>query len=243
MSESDWTVLSSSLGGASVAKGATAGIPRPNGGGSFCYGFNSKALVDGAVGLFVNKTNFAPMTKGGSIRGALKRSAGGGSSGFAPLLFIGLQGAAVSDSGYLLGLGDDDPHHIVLRKGSIVTGLPDLAPDPDGANHVLMRSTETFELDTWLHLRLDMIVQGSGDVLLQVFQNDLDAHPVTAPTWALVAGMEGPQYPTIEGFVDDALGVNTGSPPYTSGRGGFAFRVEDVTRRSFFDHVELARQL
>jgi hypothetical protein len=242
MASADWTILTDSLGAANVARGVTAGITKPNGGGSFVYGFNSKAIVDGAVGLHNNQANFAPMSKGGSVRGAMKRSLGGGKTGFAPFLFICLGGSSVNDSGYLLGLGDDDPAHIVLRKGSIVTGLPDNAANPP-TNDILMRSTETFEEDTWVHLRLDAIVQGSGDVLLQVFQNDLDSYTVSSPTWANITGMEGPQYPSITGFVDDALGVNTGSAPYTSGRGGFAFRVEDVTRRVFFDHCEIARQL
>jgi hypothetical protein len=241
MAEADWTVLTDSLG-ASVVKGVTAGVTKPNGGGNFVYGFNSTAIVDGAVGLHNNQTNFAPMSKGGSVRGALKRAPGGGKTGFAPFLFVGLQGGSVNDLGYLLGLGDDDPHHIVLRKGSIVTGLQDVTPNPPTTD-VLMRSTESYEEDTWLHLRLDMIVQGSGDVLLQVFMNDLDTNTVGSPVWERITGMEGPQYPTIEGFVDDALGVNTGSLPFTSGRGGFAFRVEDVTRRVFFDHMEVARQL
>lgn len=242
MAQSEWTLLTDSLPGASVARGVTSGITKPNGGGNFVYGFNSLAIVDGAVALHNNQVNFAPMASGGSVRGAVKRSVGGGKSGFAPFLFIGLQGPSVNDLGYLLGLSDADPHHISLRKGSIVTGLPDGGVDPDASPNILMRSTATFEEDTWLHLRLDMIVQGTGDVLLQVFANDLDTNPVTAPVWAQVAGMEGPQSPTIDGFVDDAIGVNTGSAPFTSGRAGMAFRVEDVTRRSFFDHLEVARQ-
>jgi hypothetical protein len=242
MAESEWTFLTGGLGIGSVARGVTAGVAKPNGGGSFVYGFNSRAIVDGAVALHNNQASFVPMVKGCSIRGAIKRAPGGGPIGFAPFLFGGLQGGAVTDQGYLLGLGDDDPHHIVLRKGSIVGGLPDDVPNPPTTD-VLLRSSASFSEDEWHHLRLDMIVQGTGDVLLQCFQNDLGVNPVTAPVWALIPGMEGPQYPAIAGFVDDALGVNTGSPPFTSGRGGFAFRVEDVTRRAFFDHLEIARQL
>lgn len=243
MAESDFAVLTSSLSPASVARGVTAGVTKPNGGGSFVYGFNSLEIVDGASALACSLTNFYPTSSGGSVRAAMMRAAGGGNEGFAPFIFMCLQGPAVSNSGYLLGLGDDDPYHIVLRKGSIASGLPDLVPDPDGTNHVLMRSTETYEIDTWLHLRLDVIVQGSGDVLLQCYQNDLDTNPVTSPVWTLIPGMEGPLYPGITGFVDDALGINTGSVPYTSGRGGFAFRVEDATRRSYFDAFEMARQI
>jgi len=243
MAQADWAFLTGGLGSGSVARGVTAGVVPPNGGGSFVYGFNSLAIVDGAVALCCSLSGFAPMAKGGSIRGAIKRAPGGGAIGFAPFFFIGLQGGAVSDSGYLLGLGDESPHHIVLRKGSILTGLPDLAADPDGTSHILMRSTDTFEEDTWLQLRLDFIVQGSGDVVLQCFANDLTVNAVTAPVWETIAGMEGPLIPSVEGFVDDALGINTGSVPFTSGRAGFAFRVEDVTRRAHFDSIEIARQL
>jgi len=133
----------------------------------------------------------------------------------------------------LLGLGDGDPHHIVLRKGMLSTGLPDVVPGTQG---VLRRSSATFALGTWLHLRLDMVVNQNGDVLLQVFQNDLAAHPIgTAPLWAAVPGMDE--------FIDDALEVNSGSPAFTSGRAGFGFFTKDVTRRSFFDAVEIYRQL
>jgi hypothetical protein len=44
-------------------------------------------------------------------------------------------------------------------------------------------------------------------------------------------------------FIDDHLGINSGSQPLTSGRGGFGFAVRDVTRRGFFDHLELYRQV
>jgi len=43
-------------------------------------------------------------------------------------------------------------------------------------------------------------------------------------------------------FIDDNTGINSGSQPLTSGRGGFGVMVKDATRRSFFDHVELLRQ-
>jgi hypothetical protein len=72
--------------------------------------------------------------------------------------------------------------------------------------------------------------------VLKVFQNDLAAHALgTPPDWQPVSGM-------VE-FIDDHLGINSGSQPLTSGRGGFGCSVKDVTRRSFFDHVELFRQV
>src|SRR5262245_469960 len=233
MAEIDWTFLNDGLDAATVDRGVTTGIARPPGGGSFVFGFNSLSTAQGVVALFTNQLNFAPMAKGGSVRGAIQRGISGGPLGFAPLLFVGLQGPSVNDLGYLLGLGDGDPHHIVLRKGGLSGGLPDIPPGTQG---VLRRSTGTFLPGTWVHLRLDMIANLNGDVLLQVFQNDLVANPLGgAPSWQPVPGMSE--------FIDDALGINSGSQPFTSGRAGFGFFTKDVTRRGFLDHVEVHRQL
>jgi hypothetical protein len=233
MAETDWTFLNDGLDAATVDRGVTNGIARPPGGGNFVYGFNSLSTAQGAVALFTNQLNFAPMQKGGSVRGAIQRGVSGGPLNFAPFLFIGLQGPSVNDTGYLLGLGDGDPHHIVLRKGPLSGGLDDIAPGTEG---ILRRSTGSSSPGTWLHLRLDMVVNLNGDVLLQVFQNDLVAHPLgSAPSWVAVPGMDQ--------FIDDALGINSGAQPFTSGRGGFGFFTKDVTRRGFFDQVEVYRQL
>ena len=231
MASKDWTYLNDGLDIATVDRGVTAGIPRPPGGGSFLFGFNSLTVAKGAVALFANVVNFAPMAKGGSIRGCLQRGPGGGPTAFSPFLFLCGQDTSVNDNAYLVGLSDDDPHRIVLCKGAVVRGTP--ASNGPG---VLLRSSDSFVQGTWLHLRLDVIVNPNGDVVLSVFRNDVDNHPLgTAPDWEPVAGM-----PT---FIDDALGINSGSQPFTSGRGGFGFAVSDVTRRGFFDQLELARQV
>jgi hypothetical protein len=125
MAEADWTYLNDGLDIATVDRGVTAGIARPPGGGSFLFAFNSLAAVEGAVALFANLVNFAPMAKGGSIRGCVQRGPGGGPTGFSPFLFLCCQGNSVNDSAYLLGLSDDDPHRIVLRKGMVTAGIPD----------------------------------------------------------------------------------------------------------------------
>lgn len=231
MAEIDWSYLNGGLDIAAVDRGVTAGIARPPGGGNFVFGFNSLVAAEGAVALFANLASFAPMAKGASIRGCLQRGPGGGPTGFSPYLFVCGQGTSVNDSAYLLGLSDDDPHRIVLRKGAVASGLP----DADGPG-VLLKSAESFVLGTWIHLRLDAIVNTNGDVVLKVLQNDLDLHPLgTPPGWEAVEGM-------VE-FIDDQLGINSGSQPLTSGRGGFGFSVGDVTRRAYFDHLELHRQL
>jgi hypothetical protein len=231
MGSSDWSFLNGGLDVATVDRGVTAGVARPPGGGDFLYAFNSLAPTLGAVGLFANLVDFAPMAKGGSIRGCLQRGPGGGPTGFSPFLFLGARGPAVQDTAYLLGLSDDDPHRIVLRKGSIAAGLP----GSDGPG-LLLHSSESFIQGTWLHLRLDLIVNDNSDVVLQAFRNDLIAQPLgTPPSWQPIPGMPA--------FIDDALGINSGSQPFTSGRAGFAFAVKDVTRRAFFDQLELARQV
>lgn len=231
MAETDWTYLNNGLDLASVDRGVTAGIATPPGGGNFLFGFNSLAAVQGAVGLFANLANFAPMAKGGSIRGCIQRGAGGGPTGFAPFLFLCCQGNSVNDSAYLLGLSDDDPHRVVLRKGAIAVGLP----DADGPG-VVSKSAASFSQGSWLNVRLDVIVNTNGDVVLKTFSNDLAAHPLgSAPDWQPIVGMAD--------FIDDQLGINSGSQPLTSGRGGFGFSVRDVTRRGYFDNLELLRQV
>lgn len=229
MAEADWSYLNDGLPAASVDRGVTAGIARPPGGGIFLFGFNSLAVATGAVALFVNLPGFAPMQKGASIRGCVQRGPGGGATGFSPFLFLCGQGTSVNDQAYLLGLSDDDPHRVVLRKGSVAGGVP-----PEGPG-TLLQSGESFAQGTWLHLRLDAIVNGNGDVVLAAFRNDLALHPLgTPPDWQPIPGMPA--------FLDDQLGINSGSQPLTSGRGGFGFAVRDVTRRGFFDQLELARQ-
>jgi hypothetical protein len=231
VAEADWAVLNDGLDIATVDRGVTTGITPPNGGGSFVHGFASLANTPGASGLYATQADFNPLAKGGSMRGALQRGPGGGATLFAPLLFLCAGGNSVNDTCYKLGLSDEDPHRILLRKGSIVTGIAGVST----STGLLMQSSSTYVQGTWVHMRLDVIVNLSGDVILLAYINDLDSNPVTAPVWVEVPGMEG-------GFVDDALGVASGSPPLTSGRAGFAFQTAEVTRRGWFDHLELLRQ-
>lgn len=235
MAQSNFTIMTTSLDAAVVDRGVTAGTTVPNGGGTFVYGFNSLQVPgSGGVALFANQLNYAPMASGGSIRGAIRRATSGGTTGWAPFLFIGAQGPDINDAGYLLGLSDDDPSHIVLKKGTLSLGIPSGTPDPTN-NGILRRSTDAIDIDTWYQLRLDMVVNGSGDVILKCFMSDLDLYAVTGPTWTTINGMAD--------FTDDSLGVNTGSAPYTSGRAGYGMQVSDVTRRAYFDQIEVFRQL
>lgn len=243
MGQDNFAVLNDGLSAESVRRGVTAGGSPPNGGGSYVFGMHAVENVKGAAGLNCTQTGFSPTAKGGRIAGAMKRGPIGGTSGFAPFLFFAAEGSSVNDSAYLLGLSDEVASHIELRKGPIVGGLPDAAVTPSVAPNLLMRSIDTFKLNEWQHLRLDVIVQGTGDVILQVFRSDLALHAVSAPVWETVPGMEGPDAPTFAGFVDDTLGVRTGSAPLLSGRLGFAARFESANRVVYFDHIAVDRQL
>lgn len=233
MAEADWTFLGGGLNASSLRRGAIAAAAvsggAPNGGGDFIFGFNSMEDVTGAAGLYVNDADFSPNDFGMSIKGAVKRGPSGATTGWSPFLFILAQGTSINDEGYLLGLEDDDPHKIILRKGRIGDGVP----ADDGAG-VLRASTESFANNTWLHLRVDALVNENGDVVIRVFRNDLGTNPVTAPVWAAIPGMAE--------FVDDSLGINSGSVPFTSGRAGFGVAVGGITQRSLFDHIDIRRQ-
>lgn len=231
MAESDWTFMEDGLADANVVRGVTGGLPTAPGGGQFLYGFNSLSEARGAVALRVNGANFHPLEKGGSIRGCVKRGEGPGATGFSPFLFLGAQGKSVNDTAYLLGLSDEEPSRIVLRKGALAVGIP----SSDGPG-VLLKSSPSFMQGEWLHLRLDMIVNANGDVVLRCLYNDLKTHPLnTAPDWKPIPGMLS--------FEDDRLRVNSGSAPLLSGHAGFGFETKAMTRRGYFGHLEIHRQL
>jgi hypothetical protein len=139
----------------------------------------------------------------------------------------------VNDYAYMLGLLDQDPYEIVLAKATIVAGLVEEAT----AVRILRRSSAQYNIGDglWHHLRLDCIVQPSGDVLLQCYESDLSTYPLSgAPSWQSIDGMTD--------FVDDALQINTGSPPLWGGCWGYAFAVANaINRRGAFDALEVYR--
>ena len=237
MASADWTVLTDSLTSTSIARGVTAGLTPPNGGGSFVYAMNSLLSAVGVLGLYATpqapNVNFSPMLSGGDIRGAIQRGVGGSTTGVAAMLFLGLGGNDVANLGYILGLADGDPCHIELRKGSLALGLPD--ENVGGPNKILARSSITVPEGTWMHLRLEMVCNGNGDTVLNCYMSDLTAHAVTSPVWTPIPGMSQ--------FIDDPAGINSGSLPFVGGYAGFAARVTDATRRAYFDQIQIAKQL
>lgn len=235
MASVDWTALTGSIDNAVVRSGVTSGITPPPGGGSFVYGFNSRSTpaVAGARAFkYITDVNFDPIPSnfGGQITGAVIRLPSGGTTGFSPFLFFSEQANDATGTGYMVGLQDDEPSAIVIVKGPLSLGLPaGLA----GENGILRKSSESVNADTWVHLRLDVIVQGTGDVLLQAYKND--SGDVTTPVWSTIEGMDQ--------FIDDSLGINTGTDPLTGGRCGFGMQASDVSRKGAIDHVTIQRQL
>lgn len=244
MGQADWKELDGVLAAASLRRGVvfgTGSFTPPSGGGSFIFGYNSLANVKGAHGMYVDLTGFTPTgdglpppSGGGIVRGAVKRVASPGAKGFSPMLFFACQGSppSVNDYAYLLGLSDADPYEIVLAKAPIVAGLA----EADSNVMILRRSSAQYNLgdERWHHLELEVIVEPNGDVLLKAQASDLALHPVTAPSFQPIPG--------IDPFVDDNLYVNTGSAPLWGGYVGWAFAVDgSINRRGAFDALQAYR--
>jgi len=235
MAESDFGIFGAAA--ASIKRGATTGQTVPNGGGHFTFGFNSVSDGAMATGLYYNLTKFAPLrddsdnATGGSVRCVMKRGPSAGSVlGYSVGLFINLTSTSESYKGYLLGLSNDDPSSIILAKAAPIAGL-----DPTNSQTCLKLSSETFLVNTWVHLRLDSIVNPNGDVILKCFKNDLSINPCTSPNWQAIPGMDD--------YVDDALGVESSTDPLAGGYGGWFFQSSLAQSRGFVDMFEMSRQM
>lgn len=232
MAEVDWTVVAGSLTTGDTDRGVTNAQGNPNGGASFIHGFSSLTGVVGAVGLFANQAGSNPMAKGARVSGAMKRLPGAAETGWSAFLFAALQDDAIDSDCYMLGLADSNPAKLVLRKGALDGGLQSQVIGQDG---VLAISDASFAEDTWIHVRMDVVVNLNNDVIITVSANDLVSNQVDEPEWAGVAGMSP--------VLDDAFGQLLGSRGLVGGRAGFGFEQRGSNRTSFLDHIEVARQV
>ena len=75
-----------------------------------------------------------------------------------------------------------------------------------------------------------------GEVVLDVFENDLSVNAVTSPSWAAIDGMAQ--------YIDDSLGILSGSTPYLTGfYAVFGHYTSNLAGSvSLFDHLEVFRQ-
>lgn len=239
MAQADWTTLLNVAPTSVIRRGVVAAgvnVTVPNGGESFCYGFNSISNTAGCVAHHLAALAFNPTVSGGSIRGALRRGTTGSSaSGMSTFLYIGLSGTDVSDTAYSLGLSDDEPSNLILRKGVLSEGIIANAPGNPSTLGTLRRSNASYLQGEWVHVRLDMVVNGTGDVVLHCYVNDLDSNSALAPVWEEISGMDA--------YIDDALGINTGSLPLVSGRVGYGYQSAASARRGFVDVVQALYQV
>lgn len=237
MSAADWSELTNSLNTAIVTRGPSGGYTPPNGGNAFVYAFHSFATADGAVCRYVDLANFSPIaaTKGGQVTGAILKGPGGITQCSA-FLFICAQGATVEDSAYMIGLESNDPSSIKVFKGPMVNGIPATDPAAAADGKTLLTSDSAYTADEWVHVRMDVIRQGSGDVLIKCYENDLSnpLTPVNTPAWTALPGCET--------FTDDVAGVHSGTLPFDGGYLGHGFEVGIISRVAQFDYLTMVRQ-
>lgn len=236
MSLADWSEMANSLSTAIVTRNPTAVFTPPNGGGTFVYGFNSIETAEGAVGRYVDLANFNPIAaaKGGQITGAIKKGPGGATQ-FSSFLFICAQGVAdVQNNAYMIGFENNDPARIKVYKGPIVNGILATDPASPANGKTLLASTKSYLVDEWVHVRMDVIHEPLGDVLIKCYENDLVANPVTAPIWVAMPGCES--------FIDDVLGHASGTLPYNGGYVGYGFEVGIISRVAQVDYITVNRQ-
>lgn len=235
MAEADWTQIPSpGLDTSDVPRGVSSAFTPPDGGGSFVMGFRSVVTTTGFAGYTCAVSGYAPgsANKGGSIRCAMKRYSSGAQ--FAPMMGLITSTDPATGSAYILGLSEADGYQIALKKGYPAAGL-----DPSGSD-ILRLSTSSWtdvgdDSDAWKHLRLDVLVNPHDEVVIDVYENDLDTNAVTAPSWAAVTGMSQ--------YVDDSVGILTGSTPYLGPFYFFFGQYSEVAgAESLFDHVQVYKQ-
>ncbi len=238
MAQSDHTECIDNLSAAAIKFIAGGGFVTPPGGGTFCGAWKSLVATPGLSTRFFNGAGLVPAPKGGTVSAALRRGLGAGQTGFATFVCICLGGTANTNNAYMLGLADGSPAHLVVRKGQLVGGLPDVAPGNQG---VLWRSTDVYDDDQWVHVRLMVAVNTNGDSVISVWENDLTALGASVlaidQNWVQVPGLNMLNV-SGSGITDDAAGINTGTPSLTSGRLAWGFWSNDVNRIAYVDHIE-----
>ena len=234
MAETDWVSFSNEASSAEVlALPTMAPSLVPPDGGLFTFGARSLVADAKFRGKVSTRAGLHPVpaNKGGSISAYLrKHSPSSGNCLYSPLLFL-LDGhdLASDPEGYLLGLSEGAPYYIQLRKGRLLDGLPQTS--------YLARSSASFTGAQWIGLKLDLVHNPQGDLVLNVYR-DLSA-PLSpaAPDWQRIAGFSS-------SYVDDNLGVLSGSVPITAQKYlGFGFFFRETSAVASIDYVKHAAQL
>lgn len=219
MGSADWDDAAGSSG--QVRRGVTYALGAPPSAGSVSFGAKSESSSPAAWAMHANQTEFDPVVpgKGSMVLGAIRAAHVSSAPRSCPLVFAALQPdplppptpgpADIGSAAYLLGLSSSG--RLTLVKGAPSDGIPDAVP---GTMGVLRRSDQVFAPEAWLHVRLDVVVNATGDVVVRARRNDLAAHTLALPTWEEIPGMAL--------VIDDRLGMNTGSRPFGVISGGYA---------------------
>lgn len=238
MAQTDHTECIDNLSPTALKFVPGGGFTPPPGGGGFCGAWKSLTASVGLSTRFIDEPGLVPAPKGGYIQAAIRRGISAGPSGCAVFVAICLGGTANTNSAYILGLSDSETPHLVLRKGQLVGGLPDVAPGTQG---VIWRSTDVFAIDQWVHCKLMAAVNLNGDVVLSVWRNDLTVFGASvadiSQNWVQEPGINMLNV-SGSGITDDGAGINTGSPSLTSGRFAWGCYVADVNRVAYIDHIQ-----
>lgn len=236
MAESEWTdCTGTGLGTGDVLRGVSSAYTKAHGTAeTYVFGFRSITSTIGFAGKYCNLADFGPITamKGASLRFLVKRYAAG--VNYAPFMGIFTGTDPSTANGYRLGLSAASAYQFVLEKGTPGANL--LASNANA----LRSSTATYTgvgdaAAYWYHLRLDVLVNPHGDVVLTVKKNDVQTNGVVAPVWQDIAGMAS--------YTDDSFGGLTGSAPYTGPFYAiFGMYTQGSGSIALFDHIEIWRQ-
>lgn len=242
MSESNFSPLSGSLVSPDVLDTTSHGPVPPNGGSSGVRVFRSTVATLGVAGEYLNIVGFNPTDadQGLLIEVAFCKANLSSADKYAPMVFIMLQGNAVSSQGYIVGLTDSATPKLCLRKGQLSGGLP--AAAAVGEQGVLVLSDATYALGEWIHVQFQAVVNAGSDTVIQVKTNDLVANEVGSPDWAYPAGMLNDSYAFDATFVDDLAGLASGSPAFTAGRVGIGVWTNEANRTALFDYMRVIAQ-
>lgn len=236
MATADWSTLTNIIADGLAVQGVTSGLPLMTGGSPNLWAFNSSTstAAGGIARKYIGTAPLPVFDKGSIITGAMVRYTSVGTTGYSVYLFSCLDSDQnandVTKVGYMLGLQDSDPCHIVLIKAAMSSGLPDGGVGDLG---ILRKSVLAVGLDEWLDLSLDCTVQASGDVRITCLRN-------ANTDLALPA-----DYQPIDGmdvFVDDVTKVNSGTDPLLAGPVGIGFRFSEPNRSAAVDHITISRQ-
>jgi hypothetical protein len=238
MAEADWTTITNALTSPNVREGVTMAFQLAHAdAGAYCYAIHSINAVTGFAGKRCEIADFNPVAalKGGSISAAFKKYSS--NAAYAPMIGLINGVDALSAEGYFLGLTSGSSYHIGLKKGSMNAQMSGSGSDIlslSDAAYTAVGNSQT----GWFHLRLDVLVNPHGEVILNVYENDYLINGVTgaAGNWAAIPGMSQ--------VIDDPTGIMTGKAPYTSGL-FFVFGtfIENAGGSvALFDHIEISRQ-